>query len=119
MQCWKAGGRNYLTGKNLLHYFKVGLIRDVAAKVELNSFKPTPYAVSEALNRVAREEKCCRSFLTSWFGTSCNLLDRRMFFSGFVGVLQNIFRFFIAIFIAMRVNLGGGRVVHGNEGEAR
>ena len=29
------------------------------------------------------------------------------------------FRFFIAIFIAMRVNLGGGRVAHGNEGEAR
>ena len=56
----------------LLQYFKVGLIRDVAAKVELNSFKPTPYTVSEALNRVAREEKCCRSFLTSWFGTSCN-----------------------------------------------
>ena len=29
------------------------------------------------------------------------------------------FRFFIAIFIAMRVNLGGGRVVNGKEGEAR
>ena len=97
MQCWKAGGGNDLTGKNLLHYFKVGLIRDVAAKVELNSFKPTPYAVSEALNRVAREEKCCRSFLTSWFGTSCNLLDRRMFFSGFVGVLRNILDFLLLL----------------------
>ena len=80
MQCWQAWGGNDLTGKNLLHYFKVGLIRDVAAKVELNSFKSTHYAVSEALNRVAREEKCCRSFLTSWLvRDQLQLLDRLMF----------------------------------------